>query len=63
MRIEGGKFCRDGIYCREHSAIGDTKTPVFIDFSRWHEVCSSIGVEIKGRALRHLLEFGHAARP
>jgi hypothetical protein len=31
-RIEGGKFCRDGIYCRDSRAGSVTKNPGFIGF-------------------------------
>jgi hypothetical protein len=27
-----GKFCRDGIYCREHCGLAGTKTPVLLAF-------------------------------
>jgi EF-hand domain pair len=33
QRVEGGKFCRNGINCRGYRTILDTKTPCFIGFS------------------------------
>jgi hypothetical protein len=32
QRVEGGKFCRNGINCRGYRTIGDTESLCFIEF-------------------------------
>jgi hypothetical protein len=39
QRVEGGKFCRNGINCRGNLTVRDSKTIVLLGFLQWHGVC------------------------